>query len=622
MRSIRLSLTVYIVALVGVALGAVSALVYRNAEQTLQDKNKAAREALEARFREDRNEKVRRLDHALLQQARTIAQMTQFQKDEPRIREAQREWEKWNERWRKSEVFRHLHFASGLLATAGPPTPATFASFTFWTSEATKRWNNEPKGWWFPLTVHQAVMANIRTQIRVPPTALPLLPVEEGITEYFQVNSPWGNELRSDTLKGRRFDIGTDVFSPNAPPIDLGWEDVLLEPDLVVRRVTLLTPMPRLMTGTGTGRAPTSPTWNGRGWSSPPPAPRTDPLPRPTILVQYACDRSGVDLAIAQLVGQRDAELERVGQESAAALGALRNELLLIIGCAFVALILGAYVMVRVGLAPLHRLSEAVSRVSEKDFQLQLGDQPLPHELRPIAERLTQTLGQLQHAFGREKQATADISHELRTPLAALTTTIDVTLRKNRSAEEYREALLDCRTSATQINQAVERLLALARLDAGVDRLRKQTIDAVDVARQCVSVVRPLAEVHGLKLSLESEAPALIDTDPDKLREILNNLLHNAVQYNRPDGSIDVAVHRQNGHLTLQVRDTGVGIPPAARPHIFERFYRADPSRQTDNMNAGLGLAIVKGYLDLMGGSIEVESTEGQGSTFSIQLPA
>ena len=110
--------------------------------------------------------------------------------------------------------------------------------------------------------------------------------------------------------------------------------------------------------------------------------------------------------------------------------------------------------------------------------------------------------------------------------------------------------------------------------------------------------------------------------DPDKLREILNNLLHNAIQYNRPEGSINVAVERVNGHLSLRVRDTGVGIPTAVRSHIFERFFRADPSRQADGMHAGLGLAIVKGYLDLMGGTIEVDSIEGQGSTFSVNLPA
>src|SRR5206468_11844008 len=107
-----------------------------------------------------------------------------------------------------------------------------------------------------------------------------------------------------------------------------------------------------------------------------------------------------------------------------------------------------------------------------------------------------------------------------------------------------------------------------------------------------------------------------------KLREIITNLLHNAIQYNRPQGSIDVSVARENGHLRVEVRDTGIGISAEAKQHIFERFYRADPSRGEDGLHARLGLALVKGYVDLMGGTVAVDSTEGVGSSFRIDLPA
>lgn len=103
---------------------------------------------------------------------------------------------------------------------------------------------------------------------------------------------------------------------------------------------------------------------------------------------------------------------------------------------------------------------------------------------------------------------------------------------------------------------------------------------------------------------------------------MLNNLLHNAVQYNRPNGRIDISVAQQRDQLCMEVRDTGIGISPEARPQIFERFYRADPSRGGDDLHAGLGLALVKEYVDLMGGRIDVESAEGQGSTFRVWLPA
>jgi signal transduction histidine kinase len=137
-----------------------------------------------------------------------------------------------------------------------------------------------------------------------------------------------------------------------------------------------------------------------------------------------------------------------------------------------------------------------------------------------------------------------------------------------------------------------------------------------------VAVVRPLAEARNLELKFERNGPVLLKTDPDKLREVLTNLLDNAVQYNRPGGSIELSLARDNGHVRMEVKDTGVGIPLEARDHLFERFYRVDPSRQSETTHCGLGLAIVKGYVDLMGGTIEVDSAPNEGSTFRILLPA
>src|SRR5262249_9146351 len=155
-------------------------------------------------------------------------------------------------------------------------------------------------------------------------------------------------------------------------------------------------------------------------------------------------------------------------------------------------------------------------------------------------------------------------SHELRTPLAAMMATLDVTLRKPRQAEEYHEVLLECRETGLQMTQLVERLLALARLDAGADQLRPRQVDVAHLADQCSAMGRALAEARGVDLRVEHNGPACLQADPDKLREVLTNLLHNAIEYNRPDGRIDVSVHRHNGDLELRVKDTGIGIAPEA----------------------------------------------------------
>jgi len=366
-------------------------------------------------------------------------------------------------------------------------------------------------------------------------------------------------------------------------------------------------------------------------WPTPPRLPRHTPpeiagrradRSFPAVFIQCARNTSERDARLAELGEQFNADLDDLETESAKGLADLRDRLVWISLGTFAATLAGSFWLVRLGLSPLRRLSEAVSRVSEKNFRLEFDGHGLPRELRPIVGRLTQTLDLLKRAFAREKQAAADISHELRTPLAALLTTTQVALRKPRAPEEYRRLLEECRGSSQQMSQLVERLLALARLDAGADTLRPQEVDAVALARQCADLVRPLAEARGLSLHVHGEGPVHLVADPDKLREVFTNLLHNAIQYNRPQGSVDLTVGRDNGCLRVQVRDTGIGIAPEARQQIFERFFRADPSRQADSLHAGLGLAIVKGYVELMGGSIAVDSQEGQGSTFSVQLPA
>jgi signal transduction histidine kinase len=208
----------------------------------------------------------------------------------------------------------------------------------------------------------------------------------------------------------------------------------------------------------------------------------------------------------------------------------------------------------------------------------------------------------------------------LRTPLAALMTTLEVALKKQRSADDYREILAECRASGQHMFQLVERIMTLARLDAGADQFRPDDVDAVEIASSCADMIRPLATAKGLELRVRLPESIVAQTDPDKLREVLVNLLHNAIEYNKPDGAIDLAVERSNGRIRFAVRDTGIGIAPESLEHIFERFYRGDPSRHADTPHAGLGLSIVKCYVELMGGTIQVQSSAA-GTTFTVELP-
>src|SRR5579875_3828028 len=581
MKSIRLSLMVYFLSLLAAALLAASLLVYRNAEQTLQAKQQAMEQLIQTQYRERCRDAEERLNNSLLAQAQSLARLVQVQLE-----------------WYRTDLIQPL-LLFGLVPSHF--NPSGYALTPLWLAESlpiSRFASPNPS-----VPIHQEVRRQIQPHLVKLKLDEMLLPADSQAGEYFQIDCPPGKSYYSHSMAGLSFQLPASAFEPDQV-VHWIFDDTKLG-KVPVRRV--------VFQASGVAREVPRPPPFQSG--------RRAPYRGPTIYVHCATSTDKLDALLSGFGRQRDEDLAKVADETHDSLRGLRHWLWGISLAVFAATAVGTYGLVRLGLSPLRRLSHAVSQVSPKDFRLPLDERPLPLELRPIAKRLTTTLDLLKRTFAWEKQAVADISHELRTPLAALMTTTELALRKPRSAEHYRELLGDVYASAQQMHQIIERLLTLARLDAGVDRLRIQSVDVAALAQQCADVIRPLAEAHSLKLTVKSPPLVRMQTDPDKLREIISNLLHNAIQYNRPDGTIDLRVERHNGTLEVEVQDTGIGITAEARDRIFERFYRGDPSRGGDDLHTGLGLAIVKEYIDLMGGSIDVESTEGQGSTFRVRLP-
>jgi heavy metal sensor kinase len=624
MKSIRLALVFYFLVLLLLALGAVSAVVYQTTSQGLHAKEVRTRELLHDRFEARCRAERDKVDASLLRQARGLASF-----------DRRRAWDR----------NRSLTSLGVLAAAASPWSPSGQMLAPLWLAESNNPWiigrlsriermSLEPDAVYVlgglsaamdplavltsPLWIADPVAGRVAARLLRPIGYKPNIPEmllpgngEDQDIYFCQVTSQTGQDLqRSRSLGNVTWTIPPQARKKVKPGDGL-FDDQVLPSGARVRRVTLKAPPPRFIT------------FHYRFFVRNVPGVANRPAGQraPVYFIQCARDTSARDKALAGFRAEYDRDVAGLAADTRDTLDALRRQLLWISLATFVATVAGGFLLVRLGLSPLRHLSEAVSRVSEKDFRLQVDGSRLPQELQPIVQRLHQTLGLLQRAFAREKQAAADISHDLRTPLAALLTTTEVALRKPRSPEEYRELLADCRESGKQMSQMVERLLALARLDAGADTLRPSAVDVTVVADQCAALVRPLADAQGLQLRVKHNGPVQLETDPDKLREVLTNLLANAIQYNRPEGSIDLVVERDNGDLRLEVRDTGIGIAASDREHIFERFYRADRSRPVEGLHAGLGLAIVKGYVELMGGTIGVDSEEGQGSTFRIQLP-
>jgi heavy metal sensor kinase len=597
MRSIRLSLLVYFLGLLAAVLGVVSVLVYDTTQKTLADKKEATEKLINRQYEDLCANERARLDEALLSDARNLVT------GRARI---QMDFEPWPLSPQDGGKTQRQQMGYAVTILAAGPAPNGHVVLSLWAAQALSALSGFPR---WPV-------AEIKFDESEPPEP------GRSVVDHLQIHCPFPfAAYRSRSLDGLALASPKDGVSPREY-VGPEYRDVEIEPGTTVRRVMFRARV-HVDHPANAGSVWPAP---GPGDGRPPRAAGDRPFPRVpsqvwcTVYAAYGPARK--EAALAPFRAQRDDELAALERETNDSLAALRNRLLAVTLASFAAVVVGVYFLVRLGLMPLQRLGDAVSRVSEKDFRLRFDEARLPGELAPIVDRLKQTLDQLRCAFEREKQAAADISHELRTPVAALLTTIDVTLKKARKPEEYREVLAECRESGQQISQLVERLLTLARLDAGVDRLRVEKVDVAALAEQCAALVRPLAEARGVTLRLHGAGGAVLDADPGKLREVLTNLLHNAIEYNRPAGSVDLTVARDNGTLRVEVRDTGVGIAPEARARIFERFFRADPSRHAEGLHAGLGLAIVKGYVELMGGSINVESAEGQGSTFRVELPA
>jgi signal transduction histidine kinase len=193
-------------------------------------------------------------------------------------------------------------------------------------------------------------------------------------------------------------------------------------------------------------------------------------------------------------------------------------------------------------------------------------------------------------------------------------------LARERPAPEYRESLEACQRAAQRMRRLIERLLDLAQIEVGPGALQRRKCDLAVIAAECLGEVSILARDHNVATSADL-ALAPCHGDPDRLAQVITNLIANAIQHTREGGSVRISTSTDKKTVSLVVADTGRGILPEDLPHVFERFYRADKARDGTAGHAGLGLSIAKAIVAAHGGRIEVESQAHHGATFSVVLP-
>jgi two-component system heavy metal sensor histidine kinase CusS len=280
--------------------------------------------------------------------------------------------------------------------------------------------------------------------------------------------------------------------------------------------------------------------------------------------------------------------------------------------------VLIALTVTRRGLRPLAQMTNALTRITPTHLNERIEPRRWPRELRPLATAFDEMLNRLEDSFARLSQFSGDLAHELRTPIGNIFGSVQVALTRDRTPAEYREVLETTAAECERLSGIVDNLLFLARADAARERVERTRFDARAIAEKIVAFYHALAEDRQVTIDCSGEGQ--IYGDSLLVGRAISNLLENALRFTPEGGTIAVSIGARNSSTQISVKDTGRGIEPEHLPRVFDRFYRADPSRSSDG--AGLGLALVKSIVDLHGGSVHIQSAVGRGTIVTLTFPA
>jgi signal transduction histidine kinase len=266
-------------------------------------------------------------------------------------------------------------------------------------------------------------------------------------------------------------------------------------------------------------------------------------------------------------------------------------------------------------------MTEEAARLTPRDTDRRLGPDTVVKELHSLATTLNSALDRLGDALERQRRFTSDAGHELRTPVSVLLGNAELLLRRERSAEEYREGLEKQYRTAIRMRDITENLLTLARADVAGEGVRRERVRPAEILHSMCEEFRELAAGSGIRIRCHVDEDLEIVGDPGLLDLLAQNLLGNAVKFTPAGGRVDLSLTASNGHAVFTVADTGPGIPEEERQRIFERFYRVNQGKDPRE-GAGLGLAIVAWVVRAHGGEVDIRGAPGEGTEFVVRLPA
>jgi heavy metal sensor kinase len=283
---------------------------------------------------------------------------------------------------------------------------------------------------------------------------------------------------------------------------------------------------------------------------------------------------------------------------------------------------LGGYWISRRALRPVDQITNAAESISIRNLSDRLEVPKTSDELQRLSETLNRMLNRLDTSVQRISQFTADASHELRAPVSLIRTTAELAVQGGRANTEYHEDMVQILAEAERTTRLIESLLLLARADAGQGGLQLELTNISTSLREAIEQGRVLAAEKAVDLAPDlSPAPIVVRGDGEALRRLFFILIDNAIKYTPEGGRVQIQLEERNAHATIKIADSGIGIAEPDQVHIFDRFWRADKVRSRGMGGAGLGLSIARWIVDQHGGSIEVQSKLGEGTTFTVDMP-
>jgi len=305
-------------------------------------------------------------------------------------------------------------------------------------------------------------------------------------------------------------------------------------------------------------------------------------------------------------------------------LASFRTKLLLLAPVVLLLAAAGGHTMSRKALSPVASLTAEVQRINDRNLDIRLPVPKAKDEISDLSRTLNQMLERIDKAFSSVRAFTGNAAHELRTPISLLRTEIEVALYRPRKAEEYHATLGLLHDQTVRMTGLVENLLSLARADAGAETLTLAPIELQPFLRQIAETWNSVMDQAGLDFAVEATEvqgkKVIVLGDEESLLRLFSILLDNAVKFTSPGGLIKIGTTVQESRVAFCVQDSGLGIAPEHKPHIFDRFYRAVPAGGSPSKGSGLGLALAKWIAERHGTVLVVESEPRVGSSFSLCL--